>query len=113
MLEKSCSSVFEIELFIILLNFAIFAIILGTEMPRVNIKEIKAQKLAEKEAKRAVNQGNALHMNAARSQSSPLDLSEPHANTDFHDIPCTPITHTAESTESQATRIEEGARAPS
>ena len=31
---------------------------------------------------------------ASRSQTSPINLSEPHANTDFLDIPCTPVAPT-------------------
>ena len=85
----------------------------GLEMPKFNIKAYNAQKLADKEAKRAKNISASMLAAASRSQTSPINLSEPHANTDFLDIPCTPITHIAESTESQATRIEEGARAPS
>ena len=83
-------------------------------MPRgANIAEFRALNRAKKEANRAKKHEQGLNMNISRWQSSPLDVSEPHANTDFLDIPCTPITHIAESTESQATRIEEGARAPS
>ena len=80
-------------------------------MPRGDIKEIKAQKLAEKEAKRAKKHEEGLNMNISRWQSSPLNLSDPNANTDFHEIPCTPVATTAEPTKHQVAPIEVVARA--
>ena len=72
-------------------------------MPRGgNIAAQNALKREEKEAERAKKHEQGLHMNATRSQSSPLDLSEPHATTDFHDIPGTPVATTAEPTKPQA-----------
>ena len=59
-------------------------------MPRVDIKEIRALKLADKEAMSAQAKVAAIHSVASRSQTSPIDLSEPPVNTDFVDIPPSP-----------------------
>ena len=66
-------------------------------MPRgANIAEFRALNRAKKEANRVKKHEQGLNMNISRWQSSPLDLSEPHVNTDFLDIPCTPVATTAE-----------------
>jgi hypothetical protein len=80
-------------------------------MPKGNIAALRALKLAKKEANRIGNQEKALHMIASRSNTSPLDLSEPHANTNLLDIPCTPVTTTttaaAEAFETPAATLTE------
>ena len=64
-------------------------------MPRgQNIAALRALKLERKETKRAKNQAASALGVDSRSQNSPLDLSEPQANTDFLDIPCTPVAPT-------------------
>ena len=63
-------------------------------MPKFNIAAYAAQKLANKEAKRVKNAEASLLAAASRSQTSPIDLSEPHANTDFVGIPSTPVATT-------------------
>ena len=65
-------------------------------MPRgQNVAALRALKLAKKEATRAKMQEVARNMVASSSNNSSLDLSEPQANTDFLDIPCTPVAPTA------------------
>ena len=64
-------------------------------MPRGgNIAAQNLLKRAKKEAKHDKNASASLLDVASRSQTSHFDLSEPHANTDFHDIPCTPVAPT-------------------
>ena len=63
-------------------------------MPNSNIGALRALKLAAKEAKRAKGKEAYLHAVASRFQTSPFDLSDPHASTDFLDIPCTPVAPT-------------------
>ena len=68
---------------------------LGTEMPRGGtIAQRMALKRANKEATRVKMQEVTIHMTASSSETSPLDLSEPNANTDFLNIPCTPVAPT-------------------
>ena len=76
-------------------------------MPRVNIAALRAKKLAKKEANSAKAR-ETMRLNTARQ---PIDLSEPHAKTDFHDIPCTPIATTTEPSKPQVAPIEVVARA--
>ena len=76
-------------------------------MPKFNIAAYTAQKLAKKEANSAKAR-ETLRLNTARQ---PIDLSEPHANTDFLDIPCTPIATTAEPSKPQVAPFEVVARA--
>ena len=114
MLEKSSRSVFEIPLLQVLHNLPILPYFVGTVMPKGNIAVLRALKLAAKEAKRAQTKVAAIHSVASHSQASPIDLDEPHANTDFLDIPCTPVAPTnpaaAEAFETPAaTLIEEDA----
>ena len=83
-------------------------------MPNSNIAQMKKQAVAKKEERRARNQELVLNAVASRSQTSPIDLSEPHANTDFLDIPCTPVAPTTPAPAEQfetpaATLAEEGA----
>ena len=80
-------------------------------MPNSNIGALTALKRAEKEAKRAQTEAARISLIAALSQTSPLDLSEPHVNTDFLDIPCTPIATTTEPSKPQVAPIEVVARA--
>ena len=72
---------------------------------------LRALKLAKKEATRAQMQEVARNMVASRSHNSPLDLSEPQANADFLDIPCTPVAPTtptaAEAFETPAATLTE------
>jgi hypothetical protein len=56
-----------------------------------NIAAQNALKREKKEAKRKRNASASLLAAASRSQTSPIDLSEPYANTYFVDIPCTPV----------------------
>ena len=78
--------VFEILLLQLLSNFTLFANFVGIEMPNSNIGALTALKRAAKEAKRAKGREVYLHAVASCSQTSPIDLSEPHANTDFVDF---------------------------
>ena len=56
-------------------------------MPNVNTGALRALKLAAKEAKRAKNAEASLIAAASRSYTSPMYLSEPHANIDVLDPP--------------------------
>ena len=90
---------------------------LGTDMPRGgNIAAQVALKREKEEARRAQTKVAAIHSVASRSQTSPLGLSEPHANTDFLDIPCTPVASTtpaaAESFDTPAATLPEADAAP-
>ena len=81
-------------------------------MPRGgNIAARVAIKREKIEAKRVKNHAAGLLSGASRSQTSPIDLSEPHANTDFLDIPCTPVAPTtaaaAEAFETPAATLTE------
>jgi hypothetical protein len=72
----------------------LFANFLGIEMPNRKIGALRALKRAEKEAARAQRKVAAINSVASRYQTSPLDVSEPHTNTDLLDIPCTPVAPT-------------------
>jgi len=63
-------------------------------MPNANIAQTLQNKLAEMATKHAKKQKQALHFKISSPETSPLDLSEPHANTDFVEIPCTPVAPT-------------------
>ena len=82
-------------------------------MPNCNIGALRALKLAAKEEKRAEKHEQGCNLNISRWQSSPLDLSESDANTDFLDIPCTPVAPTtpaaAEAVETAAATLNETA----
>jgi hypothetical protein len=56
-------------------------------MPNSNIAHMKKQAVAKKEAKRVKNITASLLGVASRSQTSPIDLSEPRANKHFVDFP--------------------------
>ena len=81
-------------------------------MPRGgNIAARNALKREKKEAKSEKNAAASLIAAASRSLTSPLDLSEPHANADFLDIPCSPVARTtpaaAEAFETPAATLTE------
>jgi len=60
-------------------------------MPNTNIAQISKNALAEMATKHAKKQKQALHFKISSPETSPLDLSEPHANNYFLVIPCTPV----------------------
>ena len=80
-------------------------------MPNPNFAQLRNKTLAKKEAKRSKNQTASILGVASRSLTSPLDLSEPHANTNLLDIPCTPVAPTttaaAEAFETPAATLTE------
>ncbi len=75
MLEKSCSSVFEIPLLNVSLNLPLFVNFQGTEIPNANMGAIRALKRAATEGKRAQHTSASIGAVASSSNTSPLDLS--------------------------------------
>jgi hypothetical protein len=80
-------------------------------MPNTNIAQIKKQAVAKKTEKAAAEREKAARFRTFRSTTSPIDLSDPHANTDFLAIPRTPVAPTtpaaAEAFETPAATLTE------
>ena len=63
-------------------------------MPNPNFAQLRKKTIATTRIKHAQKQEQAKHFNFSSFEMSPVDVSEPHASTDFLDIPCTPVTTT-------------------
>ena len=59
-------------------------------MPNANNGALRALKRAKKEAKRTQTEGARISLIASRSQTPPIDLSEPRAKKHFIDPPPPP-----------------------